>query len=181
MTKIDWCREFICGWEYIERLTDKSHGEYNLLCRQTVPGNRPAIFDTFNEDGVSRCGLQLENIPQEPEREEGWYEAYWQGGIVSLAYWDGYSWYQDERGIPGDNIDPPDRVIARVYLSGEYRPADKCPPPMDGTPFEVEGEESGYRVFMQTDGDYLAIPDNNHYSRWGLSILLGKRWRPVQT
>lgn len=176
MNQIDWDKPLrnIYSKEPWEHLFTVGHERF---CRSS-DGTR-SFAHSFDETGRDPSGLQLENIPQEPEpeRENGLYLVI-NFGRYFLYSWDGGCWLD-----LGFETPAPDQVLKRIYTPSEYRPADICPPPMDGTPFEVEGEEGrfgfnrGTKQFIQhrRGGEKSNI-------RWDLFEVArpGLRWKPIQ-
>ena len=137
------------------------------------------IAERFNLSGVCWHGkIVLENIPPEPEREEG---EMWLGlagtepdPIEIIATWHTDTWW--ENGDAWHTFKP----LQRVYRFKEYRPADTCPPPLTGEKFEIEGESGTFRgVWSEEDEAFeWVVCGEGHYRSF--AWIRDKRWRPIQ-
>lgn len=121
----------------------------------------------------------LENVPEGAGREAGWY-CVDLGGGQTIAYTRNGYWYSDDDDCENSNVWvlPPKFVGSRVYLDTEFRPADKCPPPMDGTTFELEGCLGTYTLGQAVSGALEIASAGSRRSAF--DWLTGKRWRPIQ-
>lgn len=134
------------------------------------------VIGAFAITGEAFEDFALENIPQEPEREEGLWLVQ-DGGGYDIYGWDGDSWY-----CRGTSVEDPSIVFQRVYLSDEYRPADECPPPTTGVAFNVEGEEGRF-AFCRSRKQFIqrfSNPDSINTTWYIFEVIRpGLKWKYV--
>ncbi|TQV80339.1 hypothetical protein [Denitrobaculum tricleocarpae] len=145
------------------------NGEYGA-------GDNPESDDYF-------CRIREEALfaAQEPDLEEGWYEVSFGSAGLTFAFYSEPNWYRDDDSAH-EALDPlpiPHFIGQRHYLSDQYRPADICPPPLTGEPFEVEGmPQITFSLGFAVSGVLEVISSGSR--RPVYDWLSGKRWRPQQ-
>ncbi len=164
-----------------EKTAPHNAWEVVVMMEDGFPWCRPIGSDVayrFDPAGVCfiKGGVCLENIPQ--ETEPGRYWCGYEGSPTPhlMRYVESPVGWCDEVGDMMANN--PDSIIERIYDPNEYRPADKFPPPMDGTPFEVEGVHEHH--FIELVGDEYRVMRKSSPGTNALWRLKDKRWRPAR-
>ena len=120
--------------------------------------------------------------PEEPEREEGWYEASFGSAGLTLAFYSEPNWYRDDDSAheATDPLPVPIFVGPRHYLSDQYRPANTCPPPLTGELFEIyHGHAKPIEVRYSEATDSWHEPGCEDPT-YAFSWIQNQVWRPLQ-